>query len=239
MAESLTLREWIAALGRRVDARLPAALHAAVSVDAGRVRRWLRAADRPFVDPEGGEVPGPAELERTARWVIQQKQAKLALVGGLAGLAGAVSVPPETLADTVGLLRLAQRLAVVYGFDPATDRGTMAVWRALSAGFELDLPGEGPVGLRASEMPGVLVNGARSRYTGGALATAMVRETAWRIGRRLSRLVPLPFLSSGLSAARAHGRTDEIGQRMAATLQRLSEAPPVDPDRIEDAIEVG
>jgi hypothetical protein len=224
---------------RQVDASLVAAVHAGISVDADKVRSWLRGAQRPFVDPDHKALPSSHELERTAHWVIEQSRFKLALLGGVAGVAGAVSVPPEALASTLASLRLAQRLSIVYGFDPNSDRGERAVWSAMAAGFGLELPGDGPVGLKASELPLVLVRGARARYPNGAIAAAVLRESAWRIGRRMSRWMALPGLSSALSAAGAHQRASEIGTRMLASLQRLADAPAIDPSRLEDAVELG
>jgi len=232
-----TVRELMEEVVGRVDVSLPGAMYAAVSVNPDRVRSWLRAAGRPFIE-RGTEVPAPEQLLETGRWVIGQSRFRLALVGGLAGLWGAASVPPEALASTIALLRLAQRLAVVFGFDPTSDRGEMAVWQALAAGFEVELPSDGPMGMRVRDLPVVLAKGSRARRPGGALATAVLRESIWQIGSRLSRLLALPVLSSGLSAAGAHERATAVGERMLATLQRLADAPPVDPALVEEAVEV-
>jgi len=234
-----SVREWLAEVLGEVDAALLGRVHLAVSVDTERVRRWLRAADKPFVDPAGCELPEAGRLRETGAWVVEQSRLKLAVVGGLAGFGGAASVPPEALASTIASLRLAQRLAIVYGFDPASDRGEMAVWRALAAGFEVDLPEDGPVGMRVSQVPAVVARGSQSRYPAGALATAVMRQTAWSIGRRLSRWLALPLVSAGVSAAGAHRRISAAGERMHATLERLADAPPVDPARLQDALEVG
>jgi len=233
-----SVRQWLIDWLGEADAALLGRVHAAVSVDAESVRRWLRASGHPFVDPEGSAVPQRVDIERTAAWVIDQSRLKLAALGGVAGIAGAASVPPEVLASTIAGLRLAQRLAVVYGFDPATDRGAMAVWQALAAGFEVELPHEGPVSMRVRDVPAVLVKGARARYPAGALATAVMRQTAWQIGARITRWLAVPVLSAGLSAIGAHRRFAEVGVRMRDALARV-EAPPVDPMHVLDAVEVG
>jgi len=105
-----TVRELMREMAGQVDVSLPGALYASVSVNPERVRWWLRAAGRPFIE-RGAEVPKPEQLLETGRWVIGQSRFRVALVGGLAGLWGAASVPPEALASTIALLRLAQRLA--------------------------------------------------------------------------------------------------------------------------------
>jgi len=231
-------RQWLIDWLGEADAALLGRVHAAVSVDAASVRRWLRAAGKGFVDPDATSAADPVDVDRTAAWVIDQSRLKLAFLGGVAGIAGAASVPPEILASTVAGLRLAQRLAVVYGFDPATDRGSMAVWQALAAGFQVELPHDGPVSMRVSDVPAVFVKGARARYPAGALATAVLRQTAWQIGKRLTRWLAVPVLSAGLSAIGAHRRFAEVGARMTAALARV-EAPEVDPLRVLDAVEVG
>lgn len=234
-----SVREWLGEVLGEVDAALLGRVHVAVSVDTEHVRRWLRGAGKAFVDPSDSEVPDGDRLRQTALWVVEQSRLKLTVVGGLAGFGGAASVPPEALASTIASLRLAQRLAVVYGFDPASDRGEMAVWRALAAGFEVELPEEGPIGMRVSQLPTVVARGSQARYPAGALATAVMRQTARSIGRRLSRWLALPLVSAGVSAAGAHRRITGAGERMRATLERLADAPPVDPARVKEALEVG
>lgn len=226
------------ALGR-VDASLLAGLYTSVSVSPRRVRRSLRVSGRPFLDPDAVERPSLVQVDHTARWVVEQSGFRLGMFGGVAGTAGAASVPPEVVATTIAGLRLAQRLAIVYGFDPHTDRGEMAVWRALAGGFEVELPGDGPVSMRVSDLPGALVRGRGPRSASEALATAVVRESASMVGRRLARWLPVPLLSSGLSATAARDRMREIGERMRLVLRRLAEAPAADPDRVEDAVELG
>lgn len=229
-----TLRDVVA----QVDATLLPGLYAAVSVDPDRERARLRAARRPFVEPGAGDRPTREEVGRTAGWVIDQARGRVAVLGGIAGIGGAVTVPPEAALQAVAALRLAQRLALVHGLDPRTDRGEMAVWQALAAGFELPLPGDGPVGMRVRELPLVLVRGVAAKNAGGALATAMMRDAAWRIGHRFSRMLPLPFLSSGLAALRARRDMRDVGERMRETLRRLAEAPEPDPRQITEAVEV-
>lgn len=233
-----TVREFLADVAKRMDRSLIPGVHAAISIDAAAVRRWLRAAGQPFMDPDAAQPVTARQLEQTAAWVVGQTRQRQTLFGGVAGAAGAASVPPEAIAATISSLRLAQRLAVVYGFDPASDRGERAVWQAVAAGFELDLPGDGPMGLRMSQVPTVLVRGAAARYPNGALAAAVLRQSAWTIGKRLSRWFVLPGVSSAIAAAGAHQRVGQVGERMSSTLRRLADAPDVDSRRIVEAVEV-
>ncbi|MEZ4316506.1 MAG: hypothetical protein R3F61_03350 [Myxococcota bacterium] len=211
--------EWLLELLSRADGDLMAGGYHAISVDPERVRRQLRTSGRPYVEP-GGHAPSLDELDSTARWVIDQARFKTTALSGFAGLAGAPSVPPEIAARGVGIVRLAQRLSVVYGFDPGTDRGRTALWRALAAGLEVDLP-EGPVEMRVSDVPTLLSPTLHPRSVGVVLAQALVYKSVLYVAGRFGRFVPL--VSSGVAAAEAHRRTDQVGERMIAVLRRLSE----------------
>ena len=226
-------RELLRELAERMDSRLVEGWLQTVSVPTHRVRAWLTAAGRPFVDPDSAPVP-LEDADRTAAWVLAQARWTGGTLGGLAGLGGAASIPPEVLATVVHGLRLGQRLCVVYGFDPETDRGRMVLWQALAAGFEVDLPEQGPIGLRLSELPGVLVPRGAASNVGGALARSVLRRSALMVVGRLFRLVPV--VSAGLSATEGQRRISGIGERMAATLHRVAEVPA--PARTEDALEL-
>lgn len=220
-------------LAEHMDSRLLEGWLHTVSVPSPRVRSSLRSAGRPFVE-HGSPRPSEADLEATAAWVVGQARWTGGTMGGLAGLGGAASVPPEILATVVHGLRLGQRLCIVYGFDPQTDRGRMVLWRTLAAGFDVELPPQGPVGLRLSELPAVLGPRDGVATVGGALARAVVRRSAWMVVGRLSRMVPL--VSAGLSASDGQRRMAEIGARMSAALRRTAEAPA--PAAPEDALEL-
>ena len=59
------------------------------------------------------------------------------MASGVVGLAG---VPPEAMVRLIQSFRLAQRIAVIYGYDPATDRGRIHVRRVFSAAWGFELP---------------------------------------------------------------------------------------------------
>jgi hypothetical protein len=226
----------VADLLSRLDARLVEAWVAGVSVPTRRTRAWLRGKRLAFVDPDQPVPPSLAELDHTARVVIERYANSAALLSGMAGLGGWASIPPEVAASLVGSLRLGQRLCVVFGFDPETDRGQMALWRALASGYQVELPPSGPVGLKASDVPALLLT--RPHNVGGALARSVVKGSAFRL-LRFTRLVPV--LASATGAASGRANQAAIGARMHATLRRLAELPPTDPSYlhvIEEAVEV-
>src|SRR5688572_24318944 len=125
--------ELFASLGERLDEDLLPALYAAASIPTADVRSWLRESGIPHVDPNSGATATAAELDEAARLVVEQTRDRATILGVASGLVGAVAVPPEVLASVVQTLRLAQRLAVLYGFDPETDAGKVVLWRAIAA----------------------------------------------------------------------------------------------------------
>jgi len=223
----------IADLFSRLDARIVEGWLVAVSVPTRRTRRWLRGRRLPFIDPDAERIPSLQELDYTAQVVIDRYATSAAMVAGAAGLGGWASIPPELVASLVSGLRLAQRLCVVFGFDPDTDRGQMALWRAMAAGYEVELPPSGPVGMKASDVPGLLLS--RSPSVSGTLARSVIRGSAFRM-LRFTRLVPV--LASATSAASSRKSQAAIGHRMHASLRRLADAPPGDLGVVEEAIEL-
>lgn len=233
-----TARAMVAELRDRADTEVLGALYRAISVSVPAVRASLRAAGRPFLDPAG---PGPVDEHRvaeTADHFIEQARLSSGLFGLAAGMGGAASVPGQVTAELVLGVRLAQALAVVYGFDPSSDRGMVAVTRALAAGFEVPLPDMGVIELRVSDLGGLILrrpSAWRSSSTGiaGDLARQMLQRTLWRIGGRATRWVPVVGASVAMQAASE--RVREVGGRMKATLHRLADFQVV---AVEDAVVV-
>ena len=220
----------------RADATLVAGWYRAVSVPIERVRAWFRFRGLAFVDPAAPESPPMAELDRSAEVVITRAAAVAGGMGGAAGVIGVASVPPEALATAVLVLRMGQRLCLVYGFDPTTDRGQMALTRAIAAAWEVELPETGAFGLRVSELPGILRPGATPTQLGGKLARAMAWGTVSWIANRVTRLVPLVSVPAHAIDHRA--KIEAAGRRMHAVLRRLAEVPAGHPLLVEDAVEL-
>lgn len=231
------LRELLGEVALRIDEDLLPTLYRYVSVPTPKVRAWLREEELAFVDPLTGVTPSIEDLEQTAQRVLHGARISQAAMAGVAGMAGVASVPPEVLATALGTLRLAQRLAVVYGFDPETDRGQMVLWRALAAGFEVELPEQGKVGLTLTDVRGSLRQAAdQVGHTSLSLAKNVVRRSAWMVAGRVGR--HLPGVSTAMAALGARQRIKEIGQRMLPVFRRAVAAPPPDVALITDALEL-
>jgi len=229
------LDEWL----ERADRRLLAAWYLAASARAERVRGWLRAERAAFIDPRRAAGAAPValvEVDRTARRLVQEAADRAGRRSALAGLVGAASLPGEVVAATIAAVRLGQRLCVVYGLDPETDRGGMALCQALAAAYEVDLPDTGPADLRVTDLPALV--GAAGPTAGGParLTRAMAAQHAtWATTTRRRWL---PVLGSRLQAEIARERTLTAGRRIVAVLQRICEMPGSTRDHVEDAVEV-
>ncbi len=215
------------------DAHLPAGLYLAVSVPTERVRDQMRVAGRVFLGPDRPSV-SMVDVDDTARWWIERSMITAAGISGIAAVGGLASVPPEAMGRAVSLVRLAQRLAITYGFDPEQERGQIAVWRALAAALEVELPAEGPMDVRVSDLRSLVAPAAALQSVG----VSMVRSVMWRTLRQVSGGLMrwVPVVSPALSAISARRRVRESGARMSDALRRLAEVPVG--HAVEDAVEI-
>ncbi len=213
------------ALGERLDEDLLPAVYMAASVPTADVRAWMRESGIAFVDAEAGVYPSQADLDEAARRVVRQTRDRATAFGVASGLLGAVAIPPEVLASIVSTLRLAQRLAVLHGFDPETDAGKLVLWRALAAAYEVELPAQGPVGLKVRELPEMLRSQLpATRQATAWLARQVVLRASSTVMGRITRVIP--GLGAGLAGWGAHRRTRAMGERMTEVYRRAMNAAP-------------
>ncbi len=232
------VNEWL----ERADHRVLWAGYRAASVRVARLREELREQHAAFVDPRaatGDRAEGRpvlADIDRTARRILRSAAEEAGRRSGIAGLVGAISLPTEVVVNTIGALRLAQRLCVVYGFDPHSDRGRMALCQALAAAYDVDLPDTGPEGFRATELVALARERSLPASASARLTRAMTRWTARFALTTRRRWIPV--VGAPRQALLARQRTLADGEQMIAVLRRLSEVPGSTRDRLEDAIEV-
>lgn len=224
-------------VGERVDEDLLPAIYEAASVPTSEVRAWLRERGLPHLDPEVGEVATLQEVEAAAEQVVSQAQGRAAMLGGVSGLAGAVAIPPEVLATLIHNLRLAQRLAVMFGVDPETDRGKMILWRALAAAYQFELPASGAVGLKVRDLPQALrAQVPATQQAAGWLARQVVWRSVMSVAGRVTRVIP--GFGAGVGAWGGYRRTATMGQRMIGVYRRAADAAPFELVDEEQAVEV-
>lgn len=210
----------------RLDEDVAAAMYRRISIDVDRFERTLRTAGRSWARSQP-----PADLEElreTASWVVDQSALRSRLLGTIAAVSGAASVPAETVARSLSTLRLAQRLLIVYGLDPHSDRGRTAMWRVLAAALETGLPSHGPVRMKATELL------REDRSLSATLTRALLRRAARTAVPRVLRLIP--GASVPVHGSESVRRTREAGERMIEVLDRL--AAPAPTASAVDALEV-
>lgn len=220
----------------RADAQLVAGWYHTVSVNTERERARMRQEGMAFADPTQGHPPSLGELMLSAQRVIERAAASAGATSGLAGIAGAPTVPPEVVGSMIAALRTGQRLCLIYGFDPHTDRGQMALCRALAGAYDVELPATGPMGMRVSDLPQLARPGSDPASVAAKLTRALLVRSAWLVASRVTRLVPLISAASG--AVDSRRRSEVAAQRMREILERLSDVPGPGRVRIEDAEEV-
>ena len=207
------------ALGTRLDADLLPRIYAIAGVSTAQIRDELRASGLSFVDVNSDSAPDTIELARSAHLVARRSSRQAAVVGVVGGVAGIASIPPELAASLVLSLRLGQRLAVVYGFDPETDSGKLVLARALAAAHGVNLPDFGRVATKVSELPLVV----RGKLPGVSAAATWVgqqvvlRSSTTFAGRALRVIPGLAATVSGFAAWRKH---DGMARKMGEVFER-------------------
>lgn len=222
-------------LGGRIDEELLPRLYDALGLRTADVRAELADEGLAFHDPATGREPVVAELNASAAAVIARATRAATVGGAFAGFAGAIALPPEMIAALVQTLRLGQRLAVVFGHDPDTDRGRLLLWRAVAAAWELELATQGALDLRLHALPELLraqILGKDSAYLGRTLTLRLVVT----LGRRTLRM--LPGVGAGLGAWDARRRMRGQGERMLPVFQRAWDGVLQLEGPSEDAVEV-
>lgn len=211
------LRAW----GVRVDREGLARLRAAVSVSTDETREWLDARGLGWVDERGGRYPSEDELARSVETLTARERGAALVIGAAGAFGGWLGLAPELAATLVQTFRLAQRMAVVYGFEVESDRGQLVVTRALGAGWEIDIPDSGAQATRLGDV-GALVRAQLATVSPMAVAGWAVKITGKSVTARLVRFVP--GLGMTLSATQSRRRLQEIAERMAVVLRRACDA---------------
>jgi len=219
----------------RVDEDLPPYVIKNMSVDVDEYRASLSAAGMEYVDQSMHLQPSLDALSTSAQRAIRKSARKASVVGAAGGVAGFLGVPPEAAARLIQSVRLAQRLAIIYGHDPRTDRGSMHVRRALAAGWDFQLPAQAKVDMRLSDLGNVVrMNLPASQHSGEWLARTLLNKATTSVSSRIGRFVP--GLGAGLGALQAHRNARIMGKRMHSTYLRSYRHPR--PTGVEDAVEV-
>ena len=224
-------------LGDRVNEDLLPAIYDAVALPTSEIRQQLRAEGLAYHDPQTGREPGLESLDASAELVIRRARRVAAASGAVAGFAGAAAVPPEVIGSIVGTLRLAQRLAVIYGHEPETDRGRLLLWRGLAAAYEIEPPTQGSFDVHLRDLPRLILRQqAEVERSLASFARTLVARATVSVGRRTIRM--LPGAGAGLAALAGRRRVQSQGGRMLPVFRRAFPGTLLITGPIEEAVEV-
>ena len=207
-------------LGASVDAAVLPSLAARVFPPTHEVRARLRHAGLPWLDPDGPELPAAEQVRATSERAIGRARGRIGWWAAASTAAGPWGVAPERVGTLLAVLRLAQELAVIHGFDPETEDGRRVALRAVAAGLEIELPEQGPTGLRVQDARRWLVDARAS----GQLGAWMLGTARGAVRTRMLRVIP--GLSAGHAAWAARDQLGAAGERMRAVFARASAATP-------------
>jgi hypothetical protein len=219
----------------RVDEDLPPYVLRSMSVNVLEYRTDLDAAGFAYIVATSPHQHPAEALARSAQSAIEHSVRTASMVGAAGGLAGFLGVPPEAAARVLQSLRLAQRIAIIYGHDPETDKGAMHIRKALAAAWDFELPPQANIDMRLSDLPTLVRASFPAAYTGGGgIARTMLSQATAVVGRRFIRIIP--GLGIGVGAIQARRSARSQGDRIHQSILRSYRVPKV--KGIEDAVEV-
>ncbi len=222
-------------LGIRVDEDLPPAVIKRIGIDLESYHLELANLGLRYDLRDAMNRPTAGELARSAEYAIQKSVRSAGMLGVASGFAGMFGVPPEALARIIQTFRLAQRIAIIYGHDPESDRGSMHVKKAMSAAWGIDLPSQARADLKMSDLKGVLKAGLPALHDGSAwMARTLTKTATAAVGRKASRWIP--GFGAGMALFQARRLAKDQGNRIHQSILRNWTSP--QKASIEDAVEI-
>ncbi len=213
---------WLAGWMKRLDEDSLSVLYRRFGVRRDRIlQRWRGLG----LWPTRGE-PSFEDRNFLAHRLVTRAASNGGFVGGVTGAGGLVTIPLEGSLFVVRVLRLAQELAVAWGFDPHDDRGRVVVARALADGFGVELPPQGTLGMTVRQLWESLWRRAEVKSLAGPVASAVVQSAGRLGGYKVRRL--LPVLGVGTGATAHFQGISAVGQRMSESLKREARAQGLD-----------
>ncbi len=155
-------------------------------------------------------------LDPVADSYIRKARRNAALSGASLGAGGWMALPPGLGHLVVVIVRLAQRLSLVYGFDYRSARGEIELWKALAHAVDADVDWEGTEAELMRRLP-VVVTGTGTFANPLLLKAlqAVVMRIAIAAGTRVTRWVPVVGGGSGMVLN--YLQVNAIGQKLKTT----------------------
>lgn len=231
------LKDGAVDLGEKLDSEVLPALYNAASLKGEVIRAELRSQGLDHWDPGSDNLPTRSAMERTCELLVRRASRLAGLRGAAGSFGGFLTLAPDMGLALVQTLRLAQRLAVVWGHDPDSEPGRLLLTRALATAWKIDLPREGMQPTHLSQVPGLVRSSlSMQRSSGTAIARNVASRAAGMAGRRISSVVP--GLGTGLGAWSARRQLREQGAAMAQIFAAAWEGRAEGGGQILEAVEV-
>lgn len=130
-------------------------------------------------------------LDGLADQYIRNAKLMTSLSGAGLGAGGLLMAGPEISILAANILRMAQRLAIVYGFDYRKPGEALHVWAALARALGVEKVSDGAGSVAVRNLPKLLAGGARTQAF-----KSLIKMIAARLGllvteRGLARALPL------------------------------------------------
>jgi hypothetical protein len=180
-------------------------------------------------------IPSPSkeDLQSSAQWAINRATNKATIRGAIAGTVGFLSILPEQLTHLTQLLRLIQRLAIIYGINLESSMGQAYLIHSFAYMYNIPVPKQHLIKLKISE----LVNTHKSDGSNPNIALQyivkqIVKQTLKKQGRKL-----IPGIGIIIGAYDAHSEMNTLAKRGNEFFSKRYQANTVQDD-IEEAIEI-
>ena len=152
-------------------------------------------------------------LDGLAEQYIRNTKLMTSLSGAGLGAAGLFAVGPDVSILAASLLRLAQRLAIVYGFDFRKPAESLHVWAAIARALGVEKVTDGASTVAVRNLPKLLAQGAQK----SGFFKALIRMIAARLGllvteRGLARALPL--VGAGVAAVTNYQLVRDLGLKI-------------------------
>lgn len=137
-------------------------------------------------------------LDAVADQFIGRARRSAALSGASMGAAGWAGLPPGLGHLVVVIVRMAERISLLYGFDYRTDRGEIALWKALASATGAQVDWEGTEAQILRRLPAVVTGtGTFANPLLLRAIQAVLARIAIIFGLRATRWIPLVGGGSG------------------------------------------
>ena len=180
-------------------------------------------------------IPSPArdQLDESADFFIQRATRKATFRGAVAGSVGFLALLPEQFAHWAQMLRLLQRLAIVYGINLDSQAGQTTLLHSFAYLYEVPVPSQHELTLKMSDLAKSLQynppdSGAALQF----IIRQIVRRTLTRQGKKI-----IPGIGVIIGAVDGYREMQKMGARGKKFYSKRYRTP-YTVDNVEEALEL-